>query len=221
MAKKTLKDEITRYLAGNQRQVSIVAACVGASVVMILGAFWLYDLIVAPPVPNLETASPEEVATFMAHRRGLARLPMQERKVRLFEIFRHYTPPERRDALARAFDRMPQSERSQVRDAVFEVAKDQLMQDVDLYRQLSSQRRGSFVEERVKHYDQFRRHLRRRDTGKALVDPFSKGLPTRSDEWMKMVVSRTTADERAKARDYLDHVTEVVERMKKREQRSG
>jgi len=216
------KDRLRHYVQTHQRSILLLVVGLGMAVVMVVGAFWLYDLIVAPPVPDPEAASAEEVLAFMAHPQGLSRLPMEERKACLIEIMQHYAAPERRAELGRAFEKMPPDERDRVREAVFTILKDQVMKDADQYRRLSPEQRERFVLQRIGEYDKFRRYFRRSGpSDKPLARSFAQGLPTRSDEWIRLLLFHTTAEEQAKAREYFDHIAQVVDRMKKQQRRRG
>ena len=82
------------------------------------------DLALAPAVPDIQTASAEQVAAFLANKRGFSRIPMDDRRKMLFEIWN--SSQELSDGMGEAFARLSSRDRGQVRIAAMQVAMDHL-----------------------------------------------------------------------------------------------
>jgi hypothetical protein len=197
----SFRDKATAFASRYSRVIVIVGGGVTLGLLLTFTTIWVLDLLFAPPVPSIETASAQEVAAFLAHKRGFARLPMDERRRMLFDLW----ASDKQEELSDEFARMSSTDRNQVRNAAFDVGLDQLVRDAKVYNSLPSEQREEYVEEFLDHQEELREELR------GLGDSFKDGLPTKQDQWTKMLVSRTSASNRAKVKPLVDHLISASE----------
>ena len=210
---------IVAQLLGQYRKQAIMGGIgLGGGLLLIVCAWFALNWIFAPSVPDPKAAPAEEVATFLCHKRGLARLPIPKRKQFLGETFDYYGKnPARRDMLADMIEQMAPSERVVIREAVFEIAKEEFMIDAKQFLKLPDDKKEEFIEKKIEAYESARNGLQGRGaTGKNIGESFmhDPGVPSRSDAWAKALVSRTSARERAMAKPYMDKLSEAVEQRK-------
>ena len=197
----SFRDKATAFVSQYSRVIVITGGGVILGLLLTVTTVWLMDLLFAPPVPAIETASAQEVAAFLAHKRGFARLPMDERRRMLFDLW----TTDKQEELSDEFARMSMSDRNQVRDAAFDVGLDQLVHEAKVYNTLPTEQREPFVEEFLDKQEELREQLH------GLGDSFKDGLPTKQNQWTKMLVTRTSASNRAKVKPLVDHVITTAE----------
>ena len=197
----SFNDKAMAFLSRHGRKLVIAGGGVAIGLLLTVTTIWLMDVLFAPPVPELSTASAHEVAAFLAHKRGFARLPIEERRRFLLDIYEHGGS----EGLGDEFERMAPSDRSQVRNAVLDVGLDQLSREARVYNSLPPEKREEFVDEFMVRNDAMREQL------SSLAEPFQDGLPKRQDQWTKLLVTRTSASDRAKLKPLVDHALNTYE----------
>jgi hypothetical protein len=178
------------------------------------GAWIVFGWLLAPPVPDPQVATVEEVADFLSHKRGLARLPVQRRKEVLGRTLTYYSrDPVRREMLADRIEQMAPRERVVIREAVFEIVKEDFITDAKEFLKLPEEKKEKFVEQKLEEYESVRQEYRGRDGARNIGESFMNdpGVPSRSDAFAKAIVTRTTARERAMAKPYADKISQLVE----------
>lgn len=191
---------------------STIAMLVVGAIILTGAAWYVVDLALTPPKPDPATAPMEQIAAYMASSRGLARLPIAERKDFVLALVARCL--EGRDdaaALADVFSRMAPSDVEHARNALFDIVKDQVLTDAKIYNKIPPEKREEFVRGRLAAFDELRRKvigpersLIRRIAGAA-------GTETDSDDWGQLILSRTTAGERHLAKPFVDHLARLIE----------
>jgi hypothetical protein len=208
-----LQSQIAAFLAQHSRKITIGGGGLLAGALLVLGVIFVLDLLFAPPVPDIATASPATVAAFLAHPRGFARMSIEGRRKMLAEIY--VTDRDKLDELAGEFDHMSTDEREQIRSAAMDVYLDQLARDARRYRALPPREQEEFVEEVLDNYEKLKEELR------PIGDSFKDNLPTKSDEWTKVLVSKTSPRERSRIKPLVDHIARAAESRRKAEAREA
>ena len=204
-----LKNAVIVLVAQERARLKVAGTATAVVVLMLLCGYWAYDLLASPPVPDSKMAGTAEIANFMGHQRGLARMSLGEQARFMAELWPRFSTEQGRAELADAFARLAPSEVERVQEVFFELGKAQVLNDADQFRRLPPRQREKFVADKVAQYDQLRGQFRG-----AGSESFKKGLPRQSDDWTKSMVSRTSAGERAKAQPYLEAVQKFVEKEK-------
>lgn len=206
-----LQRQVTAFLAQHSRKITIAGGGVVVGLALVMLVLFVLDLVFAPPVPEIHTASPGTIATFMAHPRGFSRLSIEGRRKMIYDIYS--SGQDKLEELGDEFARMSTGEREQVRSAAMDVALDQLVRDAKEYRSLSPQKRDQYVEQHLDGFNELREQLR------GIGDSFKDNLPTRSDQWTKALVSKTRPRQRSQIKPYVDHIAKAAENRRKAERR--
>ncbi len=208
-----IQSKLTALLAQHGRKISIAGGGVVFGLLLLLTITWVVDLALAPAVPDIQTASAEQVAAFLANKRGFSRLPINDRRKMLFEIWS--SSQELSDGMGEAFARLSSRDRGQVRIEAMRVAMDHLVRAARSYRKLNPKERDKYIEDFLDEHEALRVQLR------GMVDSFKDSLPTRSNEWTKSIVTQTTARQRAQVKPFVDHLARVAEQRKMASGRKG
>lgn len=185
------------------------------SVVFVIGAWFLFDTLVAPPIPDLETAEPEEVADFLVDRRGWRKLSVPERKQWLIRLVQTHQEQRRADALESAIRRRPLSDRQVFVDGFFEVAMPEVMAKARQFNKLPARQRGQFLQDQLTGFNGMSAAFG------GLATPFGAALPNDSPGWTKMLVEKTSPSQRSLAKPYIEGLTNMIRTMRGGERRSG
>lgn len=200
-----------------------------AGVVVLVAGIWAFQVLTAPPKPDLKVAKVDKVCEFLGHPRGLARMPVEQREQFLVEVVQTYNTPERFDEMATALRQMSFTERQQLLDATFEIGKVKFVKAADEYAKTPKQDRAQFVDKVVRDFDNLRVRLGGGPIagGAAAVNAagvkpgpnsnlggiFKDHIPTKSDAWAKMAVDRTTPGERAKMKPLADDLAQRLDQI--------
>jgi len=196
----------SRLFTEYRRQTIIVLSCVVAAIVMGGGSYVLYDVLVSPPVPDLIVAEASEVASFMAHARGFARLPAGERRQFFADMMERYREPSRRRELVAHLDTLSTEEKLQLREAVFVVVQDEFFEDVERFRQTPEPRRDEFVDESLVRLLGFVVELKGTGRDTDLTRGMGQGLPMTPNDINTFVTGRTSAGDLARAQPFVEAI---------------
>ncbi len=219
-----------------------------ASIVVIIGGIWAFDVLVAPAKPDLAVAKETQVAEYLGHPKGFARLPVEQREQFLVDVIQRCDTPERVEAMSRAMRQMSFGERQQFLDATFEIGKDKFVKASEDYLKTPKAERQRYVDGVLANFDRMRQQLagpapaqttaRRGGGGPGpagaagapgpvavnrgeLASPFKDHIPQKSDAFTKMIVDRTTPSERAKAKPLVDDIAQRLDQRKQQERAMG
>lgn len=202
----------TGNIVKRHRTSAVVGTTIG---VLLVASIVTYLWAATPSRPNVQTAKPAEMVTFVSHERGLAGLPQieQEQFIKSWQG-RLASDAAYRDAMRESLKALSEEERKAFVTAMIRVMKRAFIDDAKRYATLSQQERFKFVRERLTEYASQAPLLKdlTRDTG------FKRDLPGGQDEVRQWLMENTTAEERAIGEPYVEalkHISEQDRRQKK------
>lgn len=193
-----------------QRGILIGCACV----LLLGGGWWGYFKLTTLPPPDLKAAPINDVVAFMGNERGLIRMGVDQREQYLLQAYRHYSQGPARDQFIQQLNRMSPSEKQVLCDAVFDITHVKVVAAARQYNDLPPSQRGAFVDNTIKQFDSMRNELGGGSAQNSVAQPMKSSLPTSSDEWSKILVSRTSGQERAEAKPFVDRVAARYKEMR-------
>jgi hypothetical protein len=204
---------LDRHAAGGRpgRQVAIALAGVLGAAVFVGAAYLLYAWMTRAPVPDVVTAAPMEIARFLGHPRGLARLSIAEREAFMVRLLTTDYEPDRRAELASALRQMTTREKEIRRDALWEVGYSALSKLAEEYRRTAPKDRVVFVDEKLAGYFRAKRELKAKHPAREgepeLLDrSWLDGLPTKKEGMVQLILERTTSEDRKRIGPYVEAV---------------
>ncbi len=214
----------TMLVGPHRRRALKIGACVGIVLVAAVAGYRIYDRAMMPPVPALESAPPEEVVSFIANPRGMSRLSRfdQDNFVTMWKA--HYGRDEPRRALREHLEQCDDERRAAVREALFKVRKRQFLQDAAEFLRIREDRSAGyqFLSERLAAIAADTAWVRGDgDPQRDLTGVMGGGLPRNPDDWMRLIVSETTPEERVVGEQYVGALREVYEQVRKRQRPAG
>jgi len=208
------------------RSKKIALGVLGA-IVVIVGCWWAYYEFTTIPAPDLATAKSDDVVHFLGSRRGFARLSVDERQGFLVRTVQRFSEGEAREQFAASLNQMSSGQRQVFIDSVFEVSKVRAMEQARAFKAVSKKsrrQRVDFLDNAICKFERMRQPLKsspaRAGAGGAaapmpsLGAVFKNDLPKGSDELMKVVVSRTSAKQRAEIKPFVDAVASRYKELK-------
>ena len=195
---------------GMSKQTQMTIAALAGAVVLIVGGWWTYMKLTTVPPPDLAEASTEEVADYLGEQRGFARQSIAGREAFLAETFQKYSSYDDRLSLCRSLDRLSQREKQVLVDATYEVFHTRVMEIADQFnRQTTKKKKKEFVDKAIGNFRKMQANLGGGgDANLNVGQPFKSFLPQRKEEWQKMLITKTTPSDRAKALPLLEAFAE-------------
>jgi hypothetical protein len=202
------------------------------SVLVVVLAWWAYLNFTTIAPPNLAAAKAEDapkVVDFLGSPRGMARMSVDQQEQYLVEAYRKFGQGPDREKFVDAMNQMSVGEREILQGAVFQIARKKVVAKAKQYSSLPPAQRAGFIDQQIREFEQFRGEVSGVASGggggkgggagaggKApdISQPLKADLPHSSDEMLKVVVSRTTAQERSQAQPYVDAMADRYKQMK-------
>jgi len=215
VAKAVSKKRTSRQVPGLLSRIpprvrNAVLIGAGSVLVLVAGTWAYYEFTTIPP-PKLVGAKADQVTSYLGDARGFNRLSIPKREEFLANTYQRFASQEDRVALNRALRSMSMQEREVFLDATVDVMRTRVIQFSDEYNRLPKTDRPKFVDNVLTNFRRMQGDLGGRgDPNLNVGEPFKPFAPERSDDWSKMLVSRTTARERAKAQPLIDAVAKRV-----------
>jgi hypothetical protein len=187
-----------------RRQLLTGLAC--ASPILLLAAVWwlVNAVVLAPAVPD-ENGSAQQCVAFVVHERGLPRLGV-EHQIAFVEnsIRRAIEDGAFRNALAATLRRSAREEQVAFRTHVFDALKPRVLREIQDFHRLADPARTAWLEARLVDYKRLEMLLRtiRLDEG-----AFGDAVPD-ANELLRLVLSKTSEDERQLCLTYLSALSE-------------
>jgi len=199
---------------GLSDKTKLTLIVLASSALVLGGGIWAYYEFTTMPPPDIESASPQEVATFFGSTRGLSRMPVDKRQEYLGKIYMRFSRGADRDQFHRSLRRMSRSEREVFLDATFDIVRVRVVENAEQYKKIRSKKeRTKFIDSALINIQNMQAEIGGGSPMNDLSSPFQKDLPKSTDEWMKIAYSRTNAAERALAKPFLEDVaTRIQER---------
>lgn len=210
--KKTSKSSSAKGISQRTKVSLIIAA---ASLVLIVGGRWAYFKLTAVPPPELATATPEDVVEFLGSSRGYKRMSISQAEAFLGKTYERFNTYEDRATLVRSFRRLPQSQQRICVDKTFDVAREITLRSAEEYRQLPNKEKAKFVDQTIKRFRAMQGQLGgggdpNVDFGQAVMPH----LPSTSQDMRKLLITRTTPSQRARAEPFINAIAKRREEQK-------
>lgn len=190
-------------------------AAISLGCVVLAGAgWWGYFRFTTVPAPELAKAAPVQVVEFFGDARGLARMPVDAREQYLVSTYRQFSQGEARQQFIQSMNRMSSSERQVFYDAVFDITHVRVVEMAKEYNSLPMAQRGAYVDQAIQKIEKMREELGGGSRENSVGEPLKADLPTSSDEMMKILVTRTSGQERADAKPFVDRMALRYKEMK-------
>jgi hypothetical protein len=193
----------------HHRTPAVVGIVVG---VVLVATIVGYQWAATPTRPNVQSAAPADVVSYVSHDRGLASLAQieQEQFMKAWQG-RIMADAAYQESLREALRALNEEDRKRFVNAIIRVMKRNFLDDAKRYAALGQQERFAFVRERLVEYAAQAPMLKdlTRDTG------FRRDLPGGQDEVRQWLMENTTAEERAIGEPYVDALKHVSEQDKK------
>ncbi len=184
---------------------------VGSAAVLAAGVWAYYEFTTITP-PKLAVASADQVTSYLGDARGFRRLSIPKREEFLTNAYQQFSSEEGRVALNRALRSMSMQERQVLMDATVDVMRTRVVEFSDEYNRLPKTDRPQFVDNVISNFRRMQGDLGGQGKPNMNVgEPFKPFAPERSDDWSKVLVTRTTAKERAKAQPLIDALAKRVQ----------
>jgi hypothetical protein len=196
-----------RTAVKRHRRAAVYGGVVGLALLI---AYVAYAVIQTPPVPDLDSAPPLDVVSYIANPRGLAKQPDIEQQ-RFLEQWEDVVmrDPQRKEALRACFEGIDDETRERFSDAFFDNVKRAFLEDAKRFNRLPVEERYAFLSERTGAYRERVLFL------KDVAAGFKKQLPRTQDEGMQWLMKHTTAEERDVGTPYAEALKRIQEQLKK------
>jgi hypothetical protein len=174
------------------RRLILIAAC-AAPVILLLIVWWaVTQFFLVPAVPD-DDASPEAIARFLIHEKGLPRLaPRQAEQVFRRQARRLAADPPLRDRFLRQIRIASPEQQRQLRRHVMDFLKDVLISDIREYHQRPADAQLAYLDERIIDYNRLRNAFGETDLSPDLVGVLQ---PSKAEAW-DWLMNHTTPEER-------------------------
>ncbi len=181
---------------------------VAAAVGVLVGGWWAYMKLTTIPPPVLAETAPERVAEYLGDSRGFSRLSIPRREEFLVEVAYRFENPQERAAFTSALRQMTRQEQETLLDATFEVFQVHVMDLADRYnRQPTPRARAAFARQASQDFRQIQSRLGGGGNPEmSMGEPFREFVPQSSEQWQRMLVTRTTPTERARAQPLIEEM---------------
>jgi hypothetical protein len=177
------------------------ALLVLAATLAVLGVgWWAFARLTAYGPPDPSKASPDAVAEFLGNAQGLIRLTIAEREAYLRSTFEHFSSEESRARLGRCIRRMSDERKQTLVEAPFEVVRVRMLEAAERFNRLPLHERDDLVRNLISDLRRLQGESPpgvNKDTG--LGESFKGLLPATGQDWNKLLITRTTPEERTKA----------------------
>lgn len=184
---------------------------VTAGLVLILGWFG-YDVAMTPAKPDVATADASEIVAFISDERGLTRLPQIEQEQFLDLWKDRVARPGEDQALRECLEELSDEARKRFADAMVHQVKRSYIDDAQAYAKLTDpMEKDRFLRERIAEYSS------QGAFAKKVASSFKGSAPRNQDELNRLILEKTTPEERAIGEPYYDDLKRMREQIRKEE----
>ena len=218
------------------KKIILILAINIIGILAIFAAVWIIRVIAAGPIPNPEQATEKAVVNFLADKK-MGILPKYNRRKYFKKVIEHYSAsPERQEQFRKAITKLSDYQIRQLKDNVFDVAREQVVEDAKEYSRLANyQQRKAFIDQRLSklksleamikgNSDQhgssghLHKTARNKNAGRTNLtkDPrLRKGLPTSPGGIYKKFVEKTKPADRARLETFIGDVQSRSQQLRK------
>ncbi len=132
------------------RKAIIIIAINVIGLIVIFGGIYVIRIAAVGPIPDPRTSSPEKVVEFLSDEKVII-LPKTTKRKYLEQVIRYYSSsPQRRIQFTKAIHNLPDSRIRQLKENLFSVAKDQVVDYAREYSRLESyQQRKAYLDQKL------------------------------------------------------------------------
>ena len=201
-----------------KRPITIAGANVLGLMVILLAVTLMRTGIVISKPPDPVRASERKVAKYLASPK-MSRLPKNDRQQYMMKVARYYDQPQRRARFSREVEQLSDFELRQLRDNVFEVAKEQAVKDSQVYNSLAPQQRQDFIDQKLNEVLNIETMIRGNDlnTDPTRIPRLVKTVPKKPNAAYSMFLAKTNPKERSKVQTYVTALQDRNEQLRARE----
>lgn len=188
------------------------------SVVLLGACVWAYYAFTTVPPPVLTKATPEQVSSYLGNPQGFSRLSVPKREEFLVNTYNQFGSPEGWEKLNRALGSMSMQERQVFADATFDVARMRVLETAKEFNRTPQAQRQQFVDSAIANFRTMQSNLGGRGNPNQNVGEAFKPLaPERSEDWNKVLFSKTSARDRAQAEPLVDAIAKRIKEQRAQE----
>jgi len=189
---------------------------VGAgSVALIVGLAWAYYALTTVPPPPVDKTPVQEVTDYLGNPRGYSRLSVPRREEYLVSVYQQYNTPQGMTDLNRALRSMSMQERQVFVDATFDVAREKVLVLAEEFNRTPPKDRQRFVDHAIGNFRSLQGNLGGGGNPNMNVgEPFKPLAPEQSEDWNKVLFSKTSARDRVKAEPLIDAMAKRLREQK-------
>lgn len=216
MAKTKKRTSKSVKKAGMSQQTKMKLGIAAASLVVIVGGWWAYFKFTTVPPPDLASAQPKDVVEFLGDGRGYGRMTPLQAEQFLVQTYERFNTYEGRANLVRSFRQLPSSQQKICIDKTFDVAREITMRCAEEYRDLPKKEKKKYVANTINRFRAMQGQLA--GGGDPNVD-FGQvampHMPNTSNDMRKMLVTRTTPSQRARAEPFINALVQHQENQRR------
>jgi len=217
LAQKKKKLSKSAKNQGMSRRTKATLGIAAASLVVIVGSWWAYFKFTTVPPPDLASAQPEDVAEFLGNDRGYGRLPPSQAEAFLVRTYERFNTYEGRANLVRSFRQLPPSQQKICIDKTFDVAREITLRCAEEYRDLPKKEKKKYVDQTIHRFQAMQGELGGRgDPNVDFGQVAMPHLPRSSNDMRKLLVTRTTPSQRARAEPFINAIVQRRENQRSR-----
>lgn len=185
------------------------------SAALIAGLVWAYYALTTIPPPPVDKVAAQEVTDYLGNPRGYGRLSVPRREEYLVGVYQQFNTPKGMEDLNRALRSMSMQERQVFVDATFDVARERVMVLAEEFNRTPPKDRQRFVDNAISNFRNLQGNLGGGGNPNMNVgEPFKPLAPEQSDGWNKVLFSKTSARDRAKAEPLIDAMAKGLREQK-------
>jgi len=211
------------------RKAIIIVAINIAGLLVIFGGIYLIRIAAVGPIPDPQTSSPQKVVEFLSDEKVII-LPKTTKRKYLEQVIRYYSAsPQRRLKFTKAIHNLPDSRIRQLKENLFSVAKDQVVDYAREYSRLESyQQRKAYIDQRLNELKSLEAVVKgkpmhssrgKSSKGQKGVDltkdaRLAKDIPTSPGGIYKKFIEKTRPADRARLETFVNDVQSRAKQLK-------
>jgi hypothetical protein len=205
-------DGVTKPLK-SYRRAAIIGGLAG---LLLLAVYVVYEVLMTPAMPNLQTAAAQEVVSYIADRRGLTTLAQVEQQQFLQRWAEMLTQDaQKKEELRSFFEKIDDGLRKSFATEIFGNLKTAFLNDAKAYTTLPADGKFAYLRDKCGQYQQ------RAAFVKEVAVGFSRQFKGTEDDLREWLMEHTTAEERAVGEPYIEALKKVEEQLRKEQRTAG
>lgn len=193
--------------SGAPRRI-LLALLIVAPLAALVVAWLLVDALLLTPATPTVDAPPADVVRYIAHEKGLPRRTADGQREFLEQLAARVSGDEAfRSQFNSALQRLPEETRRAFRENLFRAFKPVILGDARRFRDLTSaDARQRYLDDRIVHYNRGRGAFQSARLDRSILG----GLTVDKDSLLRLILTETTAEERAIAMIFINAYSERI-----------